>query len=110
MSVVLSNSFVVDGFIDDSNNKFVVTWIIFEVDVVVCFVVWGESPSCRLFSTTSMLEWLRNLLLPPLTGEQYGKMQPKYTWGCHCQSVLRPMGFLTSPFILNQFSGDGSAV
>ena len=28
----------------------------------VCFVVRGESPGCRLISTASMLEWLRNLL------------------------------------------------
>jgi len=26
------------------------------------FVVRGESPGCRLFGTTSTLEWLRNLL------------------------------------------------
>ena len=26
------------------------------------FVVRGESPGCRLISTASMLEWLRNLL------------------------------------------------
>jgi len=38
---------------------------------------------------------------PPLTGEQYGKMEPKYPEGGHCQSVLRPQIFLTSPFILN---------
>jgi len=38
---------------------------------------------------------------PPLTGEEYGKMEPKYHEGGHCQSVLRPQGFLTSPFILN---------
>ena len=25
---------------------------------------------------------------PPLTGEQYGKMEPKYAEGAHCQSVL----------------------
>ena len=25
---------------------------------------------------------------PPLTGEQYGKMEPKYPEGGHCQSVL----------------------
>ena len=30
--------------------------------VFVCFVVRGESPGCRLISTASMLEWLRNLL------------------------------------------------
>ena len=28
---------------------------------------------------------------PPLTGEQYGKVEPKYPEGGHCQSVLRPM-------------------
>ena len=27
-----------------------------------CFVVRGESPGCRLITTASMLEWLRNLL------------------------------------------------
>jgi len=52
------------------------------------FVVRGESPGCRLISTASMFEWLRNLL-HPLTGEQYGKMEPKHP---EC---------LTSPFILN---------
>jgi len=32
---------------------------------------------------------------PPLTGEQYGKMEHKYPEGGHCQSVLM------SPFIYN---------
>jgi len=27
---------------------------------------------------------------PSLTGEQYGKMEPKYREGGHCQSVLCP--------------------
>ena len=40
------------------------------------FVVRRESPGCRLFGTASMFEWLRNRLPPPLTGEQYGKMEP----------------------------------
>ena len=31
---------------------------------------------------------------PPLTGEQYGKMEPKYPEGGRCQSVLRPQGVL----------------
>ena len=43
-----------------------------------CLVFRGESSNCRLFSTASMLEWLRNILPPPLTGEQYGKMEPQY--------------------------------
>jgi len=38
---------------------------------------------------------------PPLTGEQYGKIEPKYPEGGHCQIVLRLQGVLTSPFILN---------
>ena len=38
---------------------------------------------------------------PQLTGEQYGKMEPKYPEGGPCQSVLRPQGVLTFPFILN---------
>jgi len=38
---------------------------------------------------------------PPLTGKKYGKMEPKYPESGHCQSVLRPHGVLTSPFILN---------
>jgi len=49
-----------------------------------------------------MLEWLRNLRPPPpLTGEQYGKMEPKYPEGGHCQSVLRSQGFFNVPFIIN---------
>ena len=31
---------------------------------------------------------------PPLTGEQYGKTEPKYPEGGHCQSRLRPQGGL----------------
>jgi len=30
---------------------------------------------------------------PPLTGEQYGNIEPKYTEGGDCQSVLRHQGF-----------------
>ena len=39
---------------------------------------------------------------PPRTGKQYGKMEPKYPEGGHCQSVLRPHWvFKRPPFILN---------
>jgi len=65
------------------------------------FVVRGESPGCRLISTASMLEWSRNLLPHHPTGEQYGKMEPKYPEGGHCQSVLRHQGFFNVSFILN---------
>ena len=34
---------------------------------------------------------------PPLTGEQYGTMEPKYPEGGHCQSVLRPQGVFNVP-------------
>ena len=34
---------------------------------------------------------------PPLTGVQYGNMQPKYNKGGHCQSGLRPPLFLIIP-------------
>jgi len=37
----------------------------------------------------------------PLTGEQYGKMKPKYPEGGHCQSVLLPHGVFNVPFIFN---------
>jgi len=38
---------------------------------------------------------------PPLTGEQYGKMEPKYPEGGHCQSVLGPQGVFNVPLYLN---------
>ena len=34
---------------------------------------------------------------PPLTGEQYGKMEPKYPEGGHCQCVLHPQGVFNVP-------------
>jgi len=33
----------------------------------------------------------------PLTGEQYGKMEPKCPKGGHCQSVLYPQGVFNVP-------------
>jgi len=37
----------------------------------------------------------------PLTGEQYGKMEPKYPEGGHCQSVLRTRGVFNVPLYVN---------
>ena len=37
----------------------------------------------------------------PLTREQYGKMEPKYPEGGHCQSVLRPQGVFNVPLYFN---------
>jgi len=34
---------------------------------------------------------------PPLTGEQYGKIEPKYLEGGHCQSVLCPQRVFNVP-------------
>ena len=62
-----------------------------------CFVFQGESPGCRLFSTASMLEWLRNFL------HHHSQGSSTERWSRNSQAsvfyVLR--GFLTSPFILN---------
>ena len=33
----------------------------------------------------------------PLTGEQYGKMEPKYPEGSQSQNVLRPQGVFNVP-------------
>ena len=65
--------------------------------LLFCFCCSRESPGCRLFGTASMLEWLRKLLTHHSHGEQYGKMEPKYTEGGHCQSVLRPQGVFNIP-------------
>jgi len=57
-----------------------------------------------------MLEWLRITPSPPLTGEQYGKVEPKYPKGVHCHSVLHPQVVFNVPLYFNQFSGDSSAI
>ena len=62
----------------------------------VCFVVRGESPDCRLFSTGSMLEWLR-ISSPTTHRGAVRKEGAKIPWGGRCQSVLRPMGSSISP-------------
>ena len=36
--------------------------ICWRVKYLICFVVRGESPGCRLFATASVLEWLRKLI------------------------------------------------
>ena len=59
----------------------------------VGFVVRGESPGCRLISTASMLEWLRNLL----PHHSQGSSTERWSRNGHCQSVLRPMGGFNVP-------------
>ena len=63
---------------------------------LVGFVVRGESPGCRLISTVSMFECLRNLL-PHHSQGAVRKMEPKYPEGGHCRSVLRPRGVFNVP-------------
>jgi len=66
-----------------------------------CFVIRGESPGCRLFSTASVLEWLRNLLSQHSQGssmERWSRNTLRVVTARVCY-VLR--GSLASPFILN---------
>ena len=64
----------------------------------------------RMFILTGLVGWFfaenpqvvaysaQSLTPPPsLTGEQYGKMEPKYPEGDHCQSVLRHQCVLNVP-------------
>jgi len=68
---------------------------------LVGFVVRGESPGCRLISTASMLEWLRNLL------PHHSQRSSTERWSRNTMRVVTARvfyvlsGFLTSPFILN---------
>ena len=66
----------------------------------VCFVVLGESPDCRLFSTASMLEWLRKLLPHHSQGSSTERWS-RNTLRVVTASVYVLRGSLTSPFILN---------
>ena len=73
----------------------------YSFNIMVGFVVRGESPGCRLISTASMFEWLRNLLPNHSQGsstERWSRNTPRVVTA-RVFYVL--MGFLTSPFILN---------
>ena len=49
-----------------------------KVSQLTLFCFFGENPQAVAYS--AQLEWLRYLLSSPLTGEKYGKMEPKYPW------------------------------
>ena len=66
-----------------------------------CFIVWGESPGCRLLGTDSMLGVVEKSPPPPFTGQQYRKMEPKYPRVVTARVFYVLRVFLTSPFILN---------
>ena len=54
-------------------------------------LLFGENPQAAAYSAQP-LRWSgwEKPPPPPLTGEQYGKMESKCPEGGHCQSVLRP--------------------
>jgi len=58
---------------------------------LVGLVVRGESPGCRLISTASMWEWLRNLL-PHHSQESSTERWSRNTLRVVTASVLRPQG------------------
>jgi len=71
--------------------------------MLACIVLFGGIPQAVAYSAQPLCwsSWETHSPLT-LTGEQYGKMEPKYSEGGHCQSVLHLQGcFLTSPFIWN---------
>jgi len=65
------------------------------------FVVRGESPGCRLIGTTSMLEWLRNLLPHNSQGSSTERWSRNTLRVVTARVFYVLMGFLTSRFILN---------
>ena len=65
-------------------------------------LLFGENPQAVAYSAQPLCWSGGEHPPPPLTGEQYGKMEAKYPeGGGHCQSVLRPQGGFNIPFILN---------
>jgi len=62
----------------------------------VCFS--GRIPTLSLIRHS--LYMLEKPPPTPLPGEQYGKMEPKYPDGGHCQSVLRSQGFFNVPLYI----------
>ena len=57
----------------------------------------GRIPRLSLIRHSLNVGVVENPPPPPLTGERYGKMEPKYPEGGHCQSVLRPQGVFNVP-------------
>ena len=70
----------------------------------------GESTGCRLISTASILEWLRNLLLHPSQGSSTERWSRNTLRVVTARVFYVLRGSLTSPFIFNKFSGDGSTI
>ena len=68
--------------------------LISQVNWFVClFCCSGRIPRLSLIRHSLSVGVVEKPPPPPLTGEQYGKMEPKYPEGGHCQSVYVLRGF-----------------
>ena len=65
------------------------------VGILYCCL--GRIPRLSLIRHSLYVGVIEKLPPPPLTGEQCGKMEPKYPEGAHCQGVLRPQGGFSVP-------------
>ena len=57
---------------------------------LLCFS--GRIPRLSLIQHSLYVGVVEKHPPPPLTGKQYGRMEPQYPQGGHCQNVLRPQG------------------
>jgi len=60
-------------------------------------LLFGENPRLSLIQHSLYVGVIGKTPPSPLIEEQYGKMEPKYPEGGHCQSVLRPQGVFNVP-------------
>ena len=67
---------------------------------LTCFVVRGESPGCRLFSTASMWERLRDPLPHLSQGNRTERWSRNTLRVVTARVFLRPQGVFNVPFIL----------
>ena len=66
-------------------------------DIRFRFCCSGRIPRPSLIQHSLYVGVVEKPTPPPLTGGQYGKMEPKYPEGGHYQSVLRPQGVFNVP-------------
>ena len=72
-------------------------WCVLDRCSMVWFCVSGRIPRLSLNQHSLYIGVVEKPPPPPLIGEQYGKMEPKYPEVGHCQSVLRPQGVFSVP-------------
>jgi len=68
-----------------------------KISLVFVLLFGGRIPRLSLIRHSLYVGVVEKTPPPPLTGEQYGKVEPKYPKGGHYQSVLRPHGFFNVP-------------